>query len=79
MEKPVIDNVTIVLDQYARSNVPGLQYIIVQASGTLFEYTGSWADIQNQKAMTLETTLMAYSMTKTFTSVAMLHWWSRGK
>jgi D-alanyl-D-alanine carboxypeptidase len=61
-----------VLDQYAGSLVPGLQYIVVDASGTVFEYAGGWADVRNRKAMTLNTTLMAYSMPKPFTAVAIL-------
>ena len=66
------DNITSDLNQYVRSEVPGLQYIVVTADRVLFEYAGGWADIQGQKAMTLDTTLMAYSMTKTFTAVAIL-------
>jgi len=60
------------LNQYVQTEVPGLQYIAVTADRVLFEYAGGWADIQGQKAMTLDTTLMAYSMTKTFTAVAIL-------
>ena len=68
----VKDNTTSDLNQYVRSEVPGLQYIAVTADRVLFEYAGGWADIQGRKAMTLDTTLMAYSMTKTFTAVAIL-------
>jgi D-alanyl-D-alanine carboxypeptidase len=69
---PAKDNATRDLNQYVRSEVPGLQYIVVTADRVLFEYAGGWADIQGQKAMTLGTSLMAYSMTKTFTAVAIL-------
>jgi D-alanyl-D-alanine carboxypeptidase len=80
MDRPVTnDNVTDVLDRYAGSQVPGLQYIVVDDDGTLFEYAGGWADIKNQKAMTFDTTLMAYSMTKTFTAVAILQLVEQGK
>jgi CubicO group peptidase (beta-lactamase class C family) len=61
------------------SKVPGLQYIVAKAARTLFEYAGGWADIRNRKAMTLDNTLMAYSMTKTFTAVAILQLVERGK
>ena len=71
-EVPVKGNTTSALNQYVRSEVPGLQYIAVTADRVLFEYAGGWADIQGQKAMTLDTTLMAYSMTKTFTAIAIL-------
>lgn len=66
------DNTTSDLNQYVRSEVPGLQYMAVTSDRVLFEYAGGLADIQREKAMTLDTTLMAYSMTKTFTAVAIL-------
>lgn len=67
-----MDKTTSDLNQYVRSNVPGLQYMAITADRVLFEYADGWADIKNQKLMTLDTTLMAYSMTKTFTAVAIL-------
>lgn len=67
------------MHKYVGSEVPGLQYIVVDAGDTLFSYAGGWADIKNQIAMTLDTTLMAYSMTKTFTAVAILQLAERGK
>lgn len=73
------DNATSQLNQYVLSEVPGLQYMVVTANRTLFEYAGGWADIQNQKAMTLDASLMAYSMTKTFTAAAILQLAERKK
>lgn len=67
------------LNQYVRSEVPGLQYIVVTADRILFEYVDGWADIRGQKAMTPDTTMMAYSMTKIFTAVAILQLAERGK
>jgi CubicO group peptidase (beta-lactamase class C family) len=61
-----------ILDQYTESKVPGLQYLVVDVEGTLFEYAGGWASIDKQQAMMVDTTMMAYSMTKTFTAVAIL-------
>jgi CubicO group peptidase (beta-lactamase class C family) len=61
-----------ILSQYAGKRVPGLQYIAVNSHGVLFEFAGGLADVHNQRAMTFDTTLMAYSMTKTFTAVAVL-------
>lgn len=72
-------NLNDVLDEYAGSSVPGLQYVVVDANATLFEYAGGWADIQNRKPMALGTTLMAYSMTKTLTAVAVLQLVEQGK
>lgn len=65
-------NTTSDLNQYVRSEVPGLQYIVVTADRVIFDYAGGWADIQGQKVMAASTTQMAYSMTKTFTAVAIL-------
>lgn len=65
-------NLTEFLDQVSVSAVPGLQYVAVHAGGTLLEYAGGWADIANARPMTCDTTLMAYSMTKTFTAAAIL-------
>jgi len=66
-----MDNV-VELARVTSAHTPGLQYVVIDAQRVLFDYTGGWADIQNQKPMTLDTTLMAYSMTKTFTAVAVL-------
>jgi len=66
------------VEQYVRSEVPGLQYAVVTAERTLFAYAGGWADIQNRQAMAADSTLMAYSMTKTFTAVAVLQLVERG-
>jgi D-alanyl-D-alanine carboxypeptidase len=65
--------------QYADSKVPGLQYLVTDAGGSLFECAGGWADIRNRREMALDTTLMAYSMTKTFTAVAILQLAEQGK
>ena len=73
------DQMTSAIDRYVRSAVPGLQYVVVVADETLFEYAGGWAGIQHQMAMTPDTTLMAYSMTKTFTAVATLQLAEMGK
>ncbi|MDH4063339.1 MAG: beta-lactamase family protein [Acidobacteriota bacterium] len=52
--------------------VPGLQYLVVDVTGAVFEYDGGWADIRCQRPMRAETTMMAYSMSKTITAVAVL-------
>lgn len=76
---PTRTNLEEFLDAYTQSNVPGLQYLVVDTNGVVFEYSGGWADIQNQKPMQADTTLMAYSMTKTFTAVAVLQLVEQGK
>jgi D-alanyl-D-alanine carboxypeptidase len=61
-----------ILDAYAGTKVPGLSYVVVDTVNRVFNYAGGWADIRNQQPISPETTLMAYSMTKTFTAVAVL-------
>jgi len=77
-DTPANDRLSRMLARAIRSEVPGLQYTVVAADRTLFEHAGGWASIRNRKAMTLDTTLMAYSMTKTFTAVAILQLAERG-
>jgi D-alanyl-D-alanine carboxypeptidase len=56
----------------AASTVPGLQYVVVTAGGVLFEHASGWADIRRQVPLDGTTTMMAYSMSKTITAVAVL-------
>ena len=56
----------------AGSKTPGLQLVIVDGSGILFEHHQGLADIASSRPMTAETTLMAYSMSKTITAAAVL-------
>ncbi len=60
------------MDRYTHAETPGIQYIVVNAEKALFKYAGGWGDIRNQKEMTSQTTMLGYSMTKTFTAVAVL-------
>ena len=52
--------------------VPGIQYLILDGERILVEYSGGWADIAGRRPMTSSTTLMAYSMSKTITALAVL-------
>lgn len=67
------------LNKYLNTTTPGIQYLVVDTHRIIFEFAGGWADIQNQKPMSLNTSLMAYSMTKTFTALAMLQLAEQGK
>jgi D-alanyl-D-alanine carboxypeptidase len=66
------------LAKVAGSEVPGLQYVVVTADDVRFDYAGGWADIARQRPMTPDTTMMAFSMTKTLTAVAVLQLAERG-
>jgi CubicO group peptidase (beta-lactamase class C family) len=61
------------------SKTPGIQYVVVTATGVLFEYAGGWADIRREMPVDAATTLMAYSMSKTITAVAALQLVEAGK
>ncbi|HUL02655.1 MAG TPA: serine hydrolase domain-containing protein [Gemmatimonadales bacterium] len=56
----------------SRSRAPGIQYLVVDSTSTLFEYDGGWADVGRRVPMDSTTTLMAYSMSKTITAAAVL-------
>jgi CubicO group peptidase (beta-lactamase class C family) len=66
------------LDRLSKTTVPGVQYAVFGGDQTLFEYAGGWADVRHQKPMGPATTLMAFSMTKTFTAAAVLQLVERG-
>jgi len=67
------------LDSYCRTAVPGLQYTVVDGNQAIYEYSVGWADVRDQKPMKVNTTQMAYSMTKTFTAAAILQLVERGE
>ncbi len=62
----------VLLNGHLSKTTPGVQYIVANDDDTLFEFAGGWADLQKQIKMNFSTTLMAYSMTKTFTALAIL-------
>src|SRR5689334_6149363 len=54
------------------SKTPGIQYLVVSAATVLFEHASGWADISRRISVDAATTMMAYSMSKTITAVAVL-------
>ncbi len=56
----------------AESKVPGIQYLMVGPDGVLFEYAAGRANISQARPMNQDTTLMAYSMSKTITAAAVM-------
>jgi CubicO group peptidase (beta-lactamase class C family) len=55
-----------------RMGIPGIQYVAIDAERTLVEHAGGWADVAGKRKMEPSTTMMLYSMTKTFTAAAVL-------
>lgn len=54
------------------SRTPGLEFAVVSAERTVFEYFGGWAGLAGHRPMLAATTMMAYSMSKTVTAAAVL-------
>ena len=58
------------LSAFTRSKTPGIQYVVVNATDVVLEYVSGWADIGRRAPVDVSTTMMAYSMSKTVTAVA---------
>ena len=56
----------------AARKTPGIQYLVVTSRGVLFKHASGWADISRRVPVDTATTMMAYSMSKTITAVAVL-------
>jgi CubicO group peptidase (beta-lactamase class C family) len=56
----------------SRHRTPGLQYLVVNGSSTVFEAHEGLADIAAGRPVLARTTMMAYSMSKTITAAAVL-------
>jgi D-alanyl-D-alanine carboxypeptidase len=61
------------------SDTPGVQYIILNSKKVLFEYYGGLAKLDNKTDLSVETTFNAFSVTKTFTALAILQLEEEGK
>src|SRR5512132_629032 len=61
------------------SKTPGIQYVAVNASGIVSEYVRGMADLPRRTSLDGSTSMMAYSMSKTITAVAVLQLIEAGK
>lgn len=61
------------------SDTPGLQYIIMNADSILFEYNVGLSNLENKTLVANTTTFNAFSVTKTFTALAILQLEEEGK
>ena len=55
-----------------KSRAPGIQYVVVDCAAVLYECHAGSADLATQRPMLADTTMMAFSMSKTVTAVAVL-------
>lgn len=62
----------------AGKDVPGLQYVVVTPNEVLVDFAGGWADIATLRPMAGDTSMMAFSMTKTLTAAAIMQLVERG-
>ncbi len=64
--------------QTEKNKTPGIQYCYFNQDSVLYSYQGGKADIVNKKKVTEETTFNGYSVTKTFTALAILQLAEKG-
>ncbi len=74
-------------DQKARAHIeqlltdgeyPGIQYMVLDRQGVVFEFNGGWRDTAARAPVTAKTTFMSASMTKVITALAVLQLADRG-
>ncbi|GAB6283435.1 MAG: hypothetical protein STSR0008_22020 [Ignavibacterium sp.] len=62
-----------------KSDTPGLQYIIMNSDSTIFEFNGGFSNLENKNELSSSTTFNSFSVTKTFTALAILQLEEKGK
>ncbi|MDH5657498.1 MAG: beta-lactamase family protein, partial [Spirochaetia bacterium] len=67
------------LDAFVKKETyPGIQYIVVNKDGVLFEYAGGWA-VYEKVPMSIQSPMMMYSAGKVITAAAILRLVDQGK
>ena len=66
-------------DALTLSHAPGMQYLLVGPDGILKEINTGLADVETQRPVMPATTFNGYSITKTFTAIAVLQLMEEGK
>lgn len=61
-----------------KAHIPGIQYIVLDPQRIIYERYAGLSDIKNSISMKAGTTMMAYSMTKTLTAIAILQLVEKG-
>lgn len=62
----------ILMKQVDEGRTPSVQYVIFNADRVIHRFNYGFADVKNQKKTSVHTTYKAYSVTKTFTALAIL-------
>ncbi len=68
-----------ILDREKKGDYPGIQYVAVSQESLLLDFSAGSADRKAGRIVESKTTMMAYSMTKTFTAAAILQLVDEGK
>lgn len=66
-------------NQISQNKTPGVSYYIFDKKEILYQFQGGFADLKGKKPITEHTTLNAFSITKTFTALAILQLFENGK
>ena len=66
------------LDGVVKKAFPGIQYLVINKEGTIFEYNGGWRDVKNDLPVTPNTTFMMNSSTKPIVALAILQLVQKG-
>lgn len=61
------------------SDTPGLQYMVLNSDSTIFEFNGGFSKLENKNELSTSTTFNSFSITKTFTALAILQLEEKGK
>lgn len=69
----------ILTKQINRSKTPSVQYLVFNKDSIIHKFVGGLADINDKKNTTENTTYNAYSVTKTFTALAVLQLAEQGR
>jgi len=70
---------TILSKQIEKNKTPSVQYLIFNKDSIIYQFSRGFADIKNKKKVNENTTYNAYSVTKTFTALAILQLAEQGK
>lgn len=66
-------------DALTLSGAPGMQYLLIGSNGILKEINTGLADVETRQSVTPVTAFNGYSLTKTFTAIAVLQLAEQGK
>lgn len=76
---PAAEQAAAMLDALAPADGPGIQYVLVDENGVVYQKTAGLADIQGKAPLTGDHLMAAFSMTKTITAIAVLQLHEKGR